>query len=152
VYKKQSIKILVTDGNNRAALAITRSLGREGHKVIVGAEELPCLASKSKYCHESFVYPNPKRKPELFADKINEVVNSEKSEVLLPVSEITTLTIMSYKDAFDNKCSIPFHSFASVDKAANKYEVLLLARNIGIPIPKTYFLKRPDDFGEMLMP
>ena len=141
------MKILVTDGNNRAALAITRSLGREGHKVIIGAEELPCLASKSKYCHKNFTYPNPKREPELFVNKIKEIVNSEKSEVLLPVSEITTLTMMSYKDTFDNKYSIPVHSFASVDRAANKYEVLLLARNLGIPIPKTYFLKSPDDLN-----
>ena len=65
------MKVLVTDGNNRAALAITRSLGKVGYDVIVGSEELPCLASTSKYCCKSFLYPSPQKKSGLFSKKIS---------------------------------------------------------------------------------
>jgi len=36
--------VLVTDGQERAALAVTRSLGQAGIPVVVGAETLKSLA------------------------------------------------------------------------------------------------------------
>ena len=53
------MKILVLDGNNRAALAITRSLGKRGHKIYVGEKTSTSLAGSSRYCESSFMYPNP---------------------------------------------------------------------------------------------
>jgi len=44
------MNVLVTDGDQRSALAITRSLGRRGVNVIVGEESDRCLASSSRYC------------------------------------------------------------------------------------------------------
>ncbi len=139
------MKILVTDGNNRAALAITRSLGKEGYKVIVGAEDQPCLASVSRFCGKSFTYPSPENAPVSFTAKIKEITENEKPDVLLPVSEITTLMIMEEKEDLEKVCSIPFSSFSSVDRAANKFEVIKLAQKIGISIPITFFLENPQD-------
>ena len=127
------MKVLVTDGNNRAALAITRSLGREGYEVIVGAEILPCLASTSRFCSKSFSYPISQKAPEFFYAKIREIIEAERPDVLLPVSEITTLMIMAEKDNLNEMCSVPFSSFNSVNRAASKYEVVKLAQKLGIP-------------------
>ena len=46
------MRVCVTDGANRAALAVTRSLGRAGHEVIVGEKQVPSLAQTSRYCSE----------------------------------------------------------------------------------------------------
>jgi len=139
------MKVLVTDGCNRAALAITRSLGKAGFDVFVGSEELPCLASASKYCRKSFLYPSPYDDPRLFSKRIRELTESEKPDVLLPVSESTTLMIMAEKENLEEFCSIPFSSYNSVNRAASKYEVIELARKLDIPTPETVFLESPHD-------
>ena len=53
------MKALVTDGDQRPALAIVRSLGRRGVSVLVGAEHAVSLASSSKYCVRHVTYPSP---------------------------------------------------------------------------------------------
>ncbi len=56
----------VTDGDQRPALAITRSLGRRGVAVVVGSERPHSLASASKYCARHVTYPSPIRHPGAF--------------------------------------------------------------------------------------
>ena len=53
------MRILVTDGNNRAALAVTRALGTEGHAVVVAERRSPALAQMSRYCAAPATYPDP---------------------------------------------------------------------------------------------
>ncbi len=139
------MKVLVTDGNNRAALAITRSLGRAGYEVIVGAQKLPCLASVSRFCGKRFRYTIDTSKPEKFIDKLKTVIKTEKPNVLLPVTEITTLMVMSYKEELETNCAIPFSSYKAVNKAASKYEIVKLAQKLDIPTPKTLFMNKKSD-------
>ena len=53
--------VFVTDGDQRPALAIVRTLGRRGLRVIVGEDRPASLASSSKYCVRHITYPSPYR-------------------------------------------------------------------------------------------
>ena len=64
--KASSAGILVLDGDSRACLAVTRSLGRAGYRVSVGERSKRALACYSKYCSERVVYPSPKKEREQF--------------------------------------------------------------------------------------
>ena len=44
-----SARVLVTDGTERSALAIVRSLGRAGYHPYVTADSLPALAAASRW-------------------------------------------------------------------------------------------------------
>ena len=68
------VRVLVTDGNERAALAVTRALGREGVEVIVGAESERSLAGASRFCRQCIVYPSPYQRPEQFVASLLDVV------------------------------------------------------------------------------
>ena len=57
------MRILVTDGDSRAALAVTRALGPLGHEVWVGAPREPSLAHTSRHCARRITYPDPVRDP-----------------------------------------------------------------------------------------
>ena len=50
--------VIVTDGNERSALAVTRSLGQRGLSVYIGAETPTSLSGASRYCTQPFVYPS----------------------------------------------------------------------------------------------
>lgn len=139
------MRVLVTDGNTRASLAITRSLGRYGARVIVGSENHPCLASSSKYCAEAVFYPDPKKNSREFAEAICRSVKETEANVLLPVTDVTTLLVTEKKEELEKYCAVPFPEYKSVCRAADKSGLMRLAEGLGIAIPKTFYLERSDD-------
>lgn len=127
------MKILVTDGDNRAALAITRSLGRT-HEIIVGATQRRSLASVSRWCRASFVYPDPVRDPQGFLNTLREEVRRRHIDVLLPVSDITTIPVAEHQVDF-GPCRIPISDADTIKRAADKVEIMALAERLGVPCP-----------------
>lgn len=129
--------ILVTDGDQRPALAITRSLGRRGLFVIVGDERRSSLAAASRYCARQITYPSPYRSPEAFDDFIRELVAREQIDVIVPVTDVTTAAIARHQDALRGRTSLCVPAFDAVDFAADKPRLLELAARSGITIPRT---------------
>ena len=82
------MKVLITDGNERAALAVTRALGGEQVEVIVGAESQRSLAGSSRYCRQSIAYPSPYQEPERFIATLMEAVRTHRVDALIPLSDI----------------------------------------------------------------
>ncbi len=139
------MRILVTDGNNRAALAITRSLGQKGHTIIVGDYQYPSLASSSKYCRDHILYPNPTENPDGFINEVIASIKEKKIDVLLPVSDVTTIPVCENKEKLEQFCKVPFPGARSVNLAADKSELFRLARDLGVPIPSTLRLESYND-------
>jgi predicted ATP-grasp superfamily ATP-dependent carboligase len=135
------MKILVTDGNNRASLAITRSLGRKGHRITVGEVAHPALASSSKYCHGRFTYPSPIDNPDLFIERLIEIIQEKKIDVLLPVSDVTTIQVCENKLQLEQFCKVPFPDADTVKLAANKGQLFRLAAQLGVPVPQSIWLE-----------
>lgn len=139
------LRILVTDGDNRAALAITRSLGRQGHRIVVGEKRLPSLAQVSRYCAERVAYPDPARDGDGFVDTLVRTVRERAIDVVMPVAEITTGLIVGHKSAFEPYCRVPFPDVEAFNRAANKVEVIALAQELEIPTPFSVVLAKSGD-------
>ena len=90
---RQSMRVLVTDGDSRAALAVVRSLGRRGHHVVVGERRTPALAQQSRYCNEQFTYPDPFTEGNAFISGLASEVERRRVDVLLPVSDVTAILV-----------------------------------------------------------
>lgn len=139
------MRILVTDGNTRAALAITRSLGRAGHEVRVGANTLDSLAGASRHCRARVCYPDPDRYGQAFVDFIGDYVAHEAVDVLLPVTDITTLTIDAHRARMPPGCALPFPDLDTVRTVADKAAMMALAEKLGVDIPRTLTLGSAAD-------
>lgn len=144
------MNILVTDGDNRAALAITRSLGKKGHTVIVGNHKHPTLASSSKYCKSRVIYPNPNDSPDAFIAQLTEIITRNKIDVILPVSDVTTIPVCDNKEKLEQYCKVPFSSSQSVNLAANKGQLFRLAVDLGVAIPRSFWLEHGADPSSFL--
>jgi predicted ATP-grasp superfamily ATP-dependent carboligase len=131
------VKVFVTDGDNRAALAVTRSLGRLGHEVIVGEKRTPALAQTSRYCRARVVYPDPIARPDAFVQWLTTTVRARGVDAVIPISDVTTLTITENRAAFDARCAIPFASADIVARAADKVDVLQTAARLGVGVPRS---------------
>jgi predicted ATP-grasp superfamily ATP-dependent carboligase len=143
------MRVLVTDGENRAALAITRSLGRAGHQILVGEKHAPSLAQTSKYCAVRVVYPDPVSASDAFIDALAGIVRDRRIDVLVPVADITTLLITSHRDRFADSCAIPFAPADVVRRAADKVDVVQTAVRLGVPVPRSVVVHNPGEVPEV---
>lgn len=133
-------KAFVTDGDQRPALAITRSLGRHGIAVVVGAPQSVSLASASKYCVRHVTYPSPYEYPEAFDRFVLDLVERERVDVVMPVTDVTTHLIAQNWPALGRYSGSATPSFEAFDFVANKCRLLQQAERCGVPIPRTHFI------------
>jgi len=133
------MRVFVTDGAERPALAITRSLGRRGVDVFVGADESVSLASSSRYCRPHVTYPSPYRDTRLFHRFLADFVEQQRIDVLIPVSDVTTWLVTQNRDAFRD-CALAVPPFEAFDFVSDKSKLLQRAAKCGIPIPRTHFV------------
>jgi predicted ATP-grasp superfamily ATP-dependent carboligase len=143
------MRVLVTDGANRAALAVTRSLGARGHHVIVADGRQSALAHTSRFCWQRAVYPDPVHQEDAFVDWLLSTVREQSVDVLLPISDVTTLLTTAHRTAFPASCQIPFTSHARIARAADKADMLRTAMRIGIPVPRTTILENSVKLREV---
>lgn len=142
------MRILVTDGDNRAALAIVRSLGRK-HEVTVCAQDRRSLASMSRWCHTAFAYPDPVRNQKAFLDTLRSEVERRRIDVLLPVADITTILVAEHRDEF-GPCRVSIPDADTIKRAADKVEIMGLAKRIGVPVPAGITVDSPRVAPEQL--
>lgn len=138
------MRILVTDSDNRQTLAATRTLGRAGHLVFTAGDLQDSLASASRYCRGHEVYPSPVRDPRGFVAAVADMAARRSIELLLPMTEISTLLLTEAREQLPASCRLPFPDNATVAAAANKATVLRLAAELGVPIPRTVEINSPE--------
>lgn len=139
------LRVLVTDAETRSALAATRSLGRRGHVVFTAAHTLPALASASRFAAGADTYPDPFAASDAFVDAVVALARRHAIDVVLPMTEITTLLVTQFRDSFPASVRVPFGDAGTVARAADKSEVLAIARKVGVPIPETLVIRSPAD-------
>jgi predicted ATP-grasp superfamily ATP-dependent carboligase len=132
--------VLVTDGDERPALAITRSLGRHGFRVLVGDERPVSLASSSKYCARHVTLPSPSRTPEAFARVLRDLVARERVDIVVPVTDVTTREVACIASALGPNAVSTAPPLDAFELVTDKAALVQRASNCGIPIPRTRFV------------
>ncbi len=132
--------VVVTDADQRAALAVVRSLGRAGHRVIVGGPRRRSLAGASRYCSARITLPDPLDEPAEFATEVIAAVAREAVTALVPISESSLLAILPRRAELGN-CLLPFADLATFQRVSDKAEVLRVAAEHGIAIPAQTILE-----------
>ena len=134
-------RIAITDGEQRAALALTRSLGRAGHHVIVLSTRAHSLAGSSRFAGERCVVSDPLSAPAAYLEDVRSVLRSRSVDVLLPVSEASLRAILPQSEALAPSL-IPFAPDRTFRDASDKSLVLAAAARLGISTPRQVVLRR----------
>jgi protein-tyrosine-phosphatase/predicted ATP-grasp superfamily ATP-dependent carboligase len=136
--------VIVTDGNERSALAVTRSLGRRGIPVYVGAENRRSLAGMSRYCQGSFVYPSPWQSPARYVACLIEQARLHDAAGLFPMTDLAVELLGTPEVRVHDDFAIPIPSLEQYHALSDKYRLMQWAQSNGIPIPKTHFVVGGD--------
>jgi len=131
------MKIIVLDGNQRPSLAITRSLGKKGFRVTIGAETKSSLSSNSCFCADSFKYPSPHENPEGFFRAVLDKSRELRPDFLIPVTDVTIGEVLRRKGEFEESIRIPYDELEKYSLVSNKEWVVSQCRKLGLPVPRS---------------
>lgn len=139
-------RILILDGHSAAALAFTRSAGRAGHWVAVGANAgLFAAAKLSRYCNLGFDHPASTNNAHAFVEAVMAFVRQNSVDLVVPITDWTLQPTSELRDAFEGACRIALPPRAAVDAASDKYGTVELAQSLGIKVPPTWLIKDTAD-------
>lgn len=128
-------RIAVTCGDERAALAVVRSLSAAGHEVHVLAETSNDLSVRSAGCAEQHLTPSPIKTPEAFASRVATTVRSERVRLCLPVTDAAT-TALLHPMPRDKEATVPWMSVSGYEGLSNKDRVTSEATRFGLSVPQ----------------
>jgi predicted ATP-grasp superfamily ATP-dependent carboligase len=135
--------ILVTDGEQRASLAIVRSLGQAGYRCFVCSSSGKSLAGRSRYAFREVRVPDPVASPAEFAAGIECQVDLNGIDVVLPVSEASLLAVLAARETI--AAEIPFPDLETFRAVCDKRRVLSTAHAVGIRVPGQWVMDSAAD-------
>ncbi|MGE3507399.1 MAG: ATP-grasp domain-containing protein [Vicinamibacterales bacterium] len=135
--------VLVTDGDQRSALAAVRALGRAGYRVVVGESRERSLASCSKYCWKPAYYPSPYESEARFVDAIVDAARQHGVDLVLPMTDITSAILADRRDALPASTRLAAPDADTFWRASDKIALHALAASLGVPSPTTHVVNPP---------
>jgi len=136
------LRFLVTDGDQRAALAIVRSLGAARAVPVVCSGTGASLAGASRFAATELQAPDSLKQPEAFVQALQEAVRDHAIDCLLPVTESSLRAVLRSREQFDGVL-LPFPPHDTFVAASDKRHVMELATRLGIPVPHQVVLQGP---------
>jgi len=126
--------VIVTDGEQRSALAVVRSLGAAGYRCILTSASRASIAGGSRFVTRTVTVPNALKQPTEFADAIVALVAAERAVVVLPIAEQSLLAILPVRARLA-PAMVPFPDLAAFSALTDKERLLEEASRLGIAIP-----------------
>lgn len=124
------------DANQRSALAIIRSLGRHGLKVIAADHRSHTLGAASKYAITSVRYPDPAASPSAFVNDIIAVVPRLGVDIIVPATDLTTMLLASQPE-LSKITRLATPKADSYETLTDKARLFELANKLDVPAPLT---------------
>ena len=141
-------RVLVTDGEERSALAIVRSLGRHA-EVHVCSRSGRSLAGASRYARSDSRVRSPLNDRDAAARDLAAAARRVGAEVVFPVSEASLLAVLACPELFDG-IAVPFPDEARFRRVCDKAAVLAAARDLGIATPGQHVLEHASNLTALL--
>jgi predicted ATP-grasp superfamily ATP-dependent carboligase len=140
--------VLVTDGEQRAALAVVRSLGRAGYRVCVCSSRERSLAGASRYCRKAATVGDALTDPLTFLADVTALVRAWDADVVIPVSEAALLSILPARERV-GAAQIPFADAETFRRVSDKDCVLRIAPRFGIGVPQQWTVAHREAIDEI---
>jgi len=136
--------VVVTDGEQRAGLAVVRSLGRAGYAPIVLSKEARSLGGASRYADAAVQVPDPLKRSADFLDAVSGVVKRYGAKVVVPVTEPSSFALLDAASGLHGAI-VAGPTLSSFRAISDKEHVLDVARQVGLATPAQIRIERASD-------
>ena len=133
---------LVTNARSASSLAVIRSLGRKNIEITGASDSVDDFPLSSKYCRKKIILSSDPKDFKSRMDELLEIVRKYKFDVFIPLmSENLLLELAKHKSDFEQYTRLALPSFEQLSILNNKAKVSSLLKELGLPLPKTYFVE-----------
>jgi predicted ATP-grasp superfamily ATP-dependent carboligase len=140
-------RILVTDGTQRSALAVVRSLGRAGHTVFVCGTRVPSLAGSSRHSFAESIVANALDAPAQFVSDVSHLIERWRIDTVIPITEASLLALLPERESLG--VMIPWPDLDTFRAVSDKKSMLATAASLGFAVPKQLVLNNEADVRAM---
>ncbi len=130
-------RALVTDGEQRAALAACRGLAAAGYDVAAAASPRTAVCHWSRAVRERIRLPDPREQPAAYLDALERTLAARRFDVLLCGSEASLLPISEHRARVEPLVALGLPPHEVVVRALDKHALLEHAAAVGLPPPKS---------------
>ena len=141
--------VFVTDGDQRATLAVVRALGRARISVTVGSNSPSSLAGSSRYCAKRVCYPSPLEEGAKFQTSLCDEMLGSRYRVLLPMTDVTMRLVAQMSKVLAPAVRLPIPTEDQIGLAQDKRYILLLAHKLGLACPETFMLHESESLADV---
>src|SRR5437870_3073706 len=120
------LPILVTDGDERAALAAARSLVAAGYDVHVAARGRWSLAGVSRGVRALVARADPLARPAAYAGEIGHLARDYAVSAVLPVTDPSVEALLEHRGALPSEVVLPLPALEVYRRACDKAQTLAL--------------------------
>jgi predicted ATP-grasp superfamily ATP-dependent carboligase len=138
-------RVLVTDGETRAALATVRALGRAGHAVYVTASHPRSLAAVSRFATDGAVVARAATHPREAVERLSELAAEWDVDVVLPVTDATMSAVLRGPRSRFGRAVVAGPDRDAYEAVSDKGTVLARAAALGCPVPRTAVVSSPGE-------
>jgi predicted ATP-grasp superfamily ATP-dependent carboligase len=145
-----NMNVLVTDGENRSSLAVARSLGKKGFRIITTGKEIRNLTSYSKHCYKSFAVADPLKLGRCYATDIEKIVKQMAVDIIVPMTDHSIIILNRIRNSLSEGSILACPTEAKFNSISNKYSLFKLAETLNAPIPKTLFINNTNKLTRLI--
>lgn len=139
-------KVLISDCWTRKSLSAVRSLGLTGVEVYAISHKRLSPALYSGFMRDYFIVADPEKEPEKYIKQVLEILQKNSFDCLMPFEEASIKAFLNSIKEIEKYTRLPLATKEQFNQAADKWEVLKLALELGVPAPKTF---RPQTDSEV---
>lgn len=130
------VTVLITDGEQRASLAVARALGRAGYSVFVCSRDGASLTGASRYVQADSAVADAMLAPAQFAEQVKALGGRLGIDLFFPMTEASILALLDSPLAGSR--SVPFPDLTRFSAISDKSRVLKAARSLGLAVPDQF--------------
>jgi len=143
--------VLVTDASRGSAIAIIRSRGQSGWRVIAGDSDARSLGFRSRYVEENIVYPSPQTEAHDFIMALFQAVNTFNVDLIIPVTDEVIHPLTKVRSQFEEMCQLALPEATALEVTTNKNKTIELAKQLEIPVPQSFLVETVQEAGEAML-
>ena len=129
--------ILVSDAGRGSAIAIIRSLGSRGARVIAADADRKSAGFRSRYAAEHLVYPRPMESPAKFIEVLHAAARERGIDLIVPVTDEVVHPLAHARERFAGVCALAIAPNEALATVTDKARTLELAQRLSVPTPAT---------------
>jgi len=142
---------LVLDGRLRQSLTTVRSLGSRGLRVAVleTSDSGGVPAFSSRWCQQRFVCP-ASQGTEAYLTYLEQLLDRTDAPVLIASSDATIALIRRHREQLERRVRIALAREPALGIAINKEQMLAIARQLGVAVPRAVTVGAVSEVGAAL--